>query len=130
MEGKVREDLESGWEKAIRERLQPGLSIGLPFSAEIDIFEDRPWTQTDKTEPIVQAVDKAYRLVTGKETIYNGVPGATDGTFINAWANIPIVTTGAGGRMIPHQKDEWIDIDQLVEAARIFAIGILEFLKP
>ncbi len=129
VEGEVRRDIQSGWEKTTREELQPGLSSGLPFSAEIDIFEDRPWTQTDRKEPIVQAVAKAYRMVTGREPIYNGVPGATDGTFINAWAKIPIITTGAGDRMVPHQKDEWVDIDQLVEAAKIFAVSILEFLE-
>jgi succinyl-diaminopimelate desuccinylase len=125
----VRGDLDSGWEKDIREKLQPGLSEGLPFSAEIDIFEDRPWTKTDRGESVVRAVAEAYRLVTGKEPIYNGVPGATDGTFINAWAKIPIVTTGAGDRLVPHQKDEWIDTDQLVETAKIFAVSILEFLN-
>ena len=129
VESEVQKDLTAGWEKAIREELQPGLSKGLPFSAEIDIFEDRPWTKTDRTEPVVEAVAGAYRLVTGKEPIYNGVPGATDGTFINAWSKIPIVTTGAGDRMVPHQKDEWVDIDELLEASKIFAVSILEFLK-
>ncbi len=129
LEEEVRSDLESGWEKGIREQLQPGLSMGLPFSAVIDIFEDRPWTETKKDEPVVRAVTDAYRLVTGKEPIYNGVPGATDGTFINAWAKIPIVTTGAGDRMVPHQKDEWVDRDQLLETTKIFAVSVLEFLK-
>ena len=128
VEREFRKDLTSGWEKAIREQLKPGLSEGLSFSAGIDIFEDRPWTKTDRHERIVRAVAKAYRLVTGNEPIYNGVPGATDGTFIHAWAKIPIITTGAGDRMVPHQKDEWIGIDELVDAAKIFAISILEFL--
>jgi succinyl-diaminopimelate desuccinylase len=129
VEIQTRQNLASGWERDIREQLEAGLSEGLPFSAEIDIFEDRPWTKTEKSEPIVQAVDRAYRLVTGREPVYNGVPGATDGTFINAWAGIPIITTGAGGRTVPHQKDEWVDIDELLEAARIYAVSILEFLK-
>ncbi|MBW2123210.1 MAG: M20/M25/M40 family metallo-hydrolase [Deltaproteobacteria bacterium] len=129
VEKETREDLTSGWERAVRERLLPGLSRGLSFSAEIDVFEDRPWTETGKGERIVESVAKAYRLVTGKEPVYNGVPGATDGTFIHAWGKIPIVTTGAGERMVPHQKDEWVDIDQLVEAAGIYAVAVLEFLK-
>jgi succinyl-diaminopimelate desuccinylase len=125
----VRGELTSGWERTIREQLQTGLSTGLPFSVEIDVFEDRPWTRTARDERIVQAVDRAHRFVTGKKPIYNGVPGATDGTFIHAWAGVPIITTGAGDRMIPHQKDEWIGIDELVEAGGIFAVSILEFLK-
>jgi succinyl-diaminopimelate desuccinylase len=128
VEGEVKHDLASGWEKSVREELHSGLSRGMSFSAAIDIFEDRPWTQTDRTEPIVESVTKAYRLVTGKEPVYNGVPGATDGTFLHAWAGIPIVTTGAGDRMVPHQKDEWVDIHQLVETARVFAASILGYL--
>ena len=128
VEGEVKRDLAAGWERSVREELHPGLSRGLPFSAGIDIFEDRPWTKTDRTEPIVESVTRAYRLVTGKEPVYNGVPGATDGTFLHAWAGIPIVTTGAGDRMVPHQKDEWVDIDQLVETARIYAASILGYL--
>ena len=30
--------------------------------------------------------------------------------------------------MVPHQKDEWVDIHQLVEAARIYAASILGYL--
>ena len=128
VEGEVKHDLASGREKSVREKLHPGLSQGIPFSAVIDIFEDRPWTQTDRADPIVESVAKAYRLVTGKDPVYNGVPGATDGTFLHAWAGIPIVTTGAGDRMVPHQKDEWVDIHQLVETTRIFAASILGYL--
>ena len=129
VESEVRQDLVSGWEGAMREQLEPGLSKGLAFSAEIDFFEDRPWTTTDSEEPIVQAAASAYRLVTGSEPVYNGVPGATDGTFIHAWAGIPIVTTGAGDRMVPHQKDEWVDMNQLLVTTRIFAMTILKFLE-
>ena len=32
---------------------------------------------------------KAHEHLTGKEPTYNGVPGATDGTFLHAWACIP-----------------------------------------
>jgi len=57
------------------------------------------------------------------------VPGATDGTFLTAWAGIPIVTLGAGKRMIPHQKDEWVSVEDLYLTAEIYAASALEFLK-
>ena len=60
----------------------------------------------------------AYEL-THKEPEYGGVPGATDGTFLWALKNIPIVTMGAGDRLVPHQVDEWVDLDQLIETAKI-----------
>jgi len=121
--------LHSGSLKEIREEFQKGLSKGISFWAKLHVFEDRPWTKTSRDEPIVQAVSRAYRSITGEEPIYHGVPGATDGTFLSAWAGIPIVTMGAGKWMIPHQKDEWVSIDDLCLTAKIYAASALEFLK-
>lgn len=129
-ERSIHESLHSGPLKEIRESLEKGLSKGILFEARLNIFEDRPWTKTPEDEPIVQAVSRAYRSVAGEDPIYDGVPGATDGTFLSAWAGIPIVTIGAGNRMIPHQKDEWISVDDLCLTAKIYAASALEFLKP
>jgi succinyl-diaminopimelate desuccinylase len=128
-ERSVQENLQSGPLKEIRESLEKGLSKGISFEAKLVIFEDRPWTKTAESEPIVQAVSKAYQIVTREEPIYDGVPGATDGTFLSAWAEIPIVTIGAGKRMLPHQKDEWISVDDLCLIAKIYAVSAIEFLK-
>jgi succinyl-diaminopimelate desuccinylase len=127
-ERSIHESLLSGPLKKIRESLEKGLSRGILFEARLNFFEDRPWTKTPQDEPIVQAVSRAHRSVTGEEPIYDGVPGATDGTFLSAWAGIPIVTIGAGKRMIPHQKDEWVSIDDLYLTAKIYAASVLEFL--
>jgi len=128
-ERSICESLRSGSPREIRESLERGLSKGLSFQATLNIFEDRPWTKTSREEPIVQAVAKAYQSVTGEEPIYDGVPGATDGTFLTAWAGIPIVTLGAGKRMIPHQKDEWVSVEDLCLTAKIYAASALEFLN-
>ena len=125
----VQENLESGPPRDIRESLEKGLSKGISFEAKLDIFEDRPWTKTEEDEPIVQALSKAYRVVIGEEPIYDGVPGATDGTFLSAWAEVPIVTLGAGKRTIPHQKDEWVSVEDLLLTAQIYAVSAIEFLK-
>ena len=126
----VCESLRSGALREIREELEKGLSKGISFQAQLNIFEDRPWTKTSKEEPIVQAVAKAYQSITGEEPVYDGVPGATDGTFLTAWAGIPIVTIGAGKRMVPHQKDEWVSVEDLCLTAKLYAASALEFLTP
>ena len=128
-ERSVRESLASGPLREIREDLQKGLSRGMTFEAKLNVFEDRPWTKTSLEEPIVRAVSRAIRLVTGQEPVYGGVPGATDGTFLAAWAGIPIVTLGAGKWTVPHQKDEWVSVDELCLTAKIYAASALEFLK-
>ncbi len=129
-ERSINESLHSGPLREIRESIEKGLSKGLIFEAKLNIFEDRPWTKTSQEEPIIQAVSRAYRTVTGEEAIYEGVPGATDGTFLSAWAGIPIVTLGAGKWTIPHQKDEWVSVEDLYLTTKIYAAAALEYLKP
>ena len=127
-EKSVNASLDSGPLREIRETLETGLSKGISFQSKLHVFEDRPWTKTSREERIVQAVSKAIQSVTGKEPTYGGVLGATDGTFLSAWAGIPIVTIGAGKWMIPHQKDEWVSIEDLELMAKIYAASALEFL--
>ncbi len=96
----------------------------------VEILTDRPCTLTDRNDPVVAAADWATRKISGTEPTYAGVPGATDGTFLWALKNIPIVTMGAGDRQVPHQVDEWVDLDQLIETAKIYALAALHYLWP
>jgi len=95
---------------------------------QVEILTDRPCTLTDRSEPVVRAADWAIRSLTGRKPVYAGVPGATDGTFLWALKNIPIVTMGAGNRQLPHQINEWVDLDQLIETAKVYALTALHYL--
>ena len=100
------------------------------LKAAVEILTDRPCTLTDLNDPVVAAADWATRKISGTEPTYAGVPGATDGTFLWALKNIPILTMGAGDRQVPHQVDEWVDLDQLIETAKIYALAALYYLWP
>ncbi len=93
--------------------------------ATTEVVEDRPWTQTPPDAAVVRAVERAVRLVTGRPPRYGGVPGATDGTFLHAWAGLPVVVIGPGKREVPHQVDEYVEVAELVEAARIYAAAVV-----
>lgn len=97
------------------------------FKVELTVLDNRPATYTERTNPIVEAVHHAVKNVLKKEPIYNGVPGATDGTFLHVHG-IPIVTIGAGDREIPHQINEYVDIEELAETTAIFREAALLFL--
>lgn len=116
------------WEElnTIARRIEEEDTEGIKI--ELNWIEDRPVTEVSKDEPLVRAVAEAYRQLTGKEEVYDGVPGATDGTFLQAWGKVPVVVTGSGVREVPHQPDEWVDIDQLMETTRLYALSILKFL--
>lgn len=95
----------------------------------LEQIEERPWTETPANDAIVTAIEKVYSSITDREAKYGGVPGATDGTFLRAWADVPIVTIGPGNRLIPHQKDEYVDITELVEAAKLYAAAAVFYLS-
>ena len=86
-------------------------------------------TQVDKGETLVRAMVKGVRQVTGRAPKFGGVPGSTDGTILRMTLGIPIVTCGPGNRLIPHQVDEYVEVAELVEAARIYVVSALNFLK-
>jgi succinyl-diaminopimelate desuccinylase len=86
-------------------------------------------TKVDKAEPIVQAMIAGVRKVTGRAPRYGGVPGSTDGTILRMELGLPIVTCGPGDRLIPHQVDEYVETQELVDAAKIYAASALKFLE-
>jgi len=87
-------------------------------------------TRVDRGEPLVKAMARAVRLATGKPPRYGGVPGSTDGTILRMTLGIPIVTCGPGNRLIPHQSNEYVEVSELTEAARIYIAAALTYLKP
>lgn len=99
------------------------------FDATLEVIDNRPVVECDKEEPIVKALAKGYTEVMGEDPIYNGVPGATDGTFLTAWKDIPTVVTGAGDREVPHQVNEWCEVDDLIETAKMYTLAALNYLN-
>jgi succinyl-diaminopimelate desuccinylase len=94
----------------------------------LDVLEVRHPTKTAKEEPVVTSLASAYRDLTRSEPIYGGVPGSTDGTILNAHKNVPIVTCGPGDIHIPHHIDEWVGIDEIKLAARMYVVAAMRFL--
>lgn len=98
------------------------------ITGHLEVFEDRPATETPPDAEVVQALALAMDL-TGQPVRYGGVPGATDGTFLHAWAGLPIVTCGPGQRDIPHQVNEWVSVQAMVDSARAYAAAAVLFLE-
>ncbi len=107
-----------------------GIKRRVELAVTVDFLSDRPCTHTDEAEPVVASALWASRRISGRQPAFAGVPGATDGTFLWALKQIPIVTMGAGDRQVPHQVNEWVDLKQLVDTARIYALTALHYLYP
>ncbi|MCX6071192.1 MAG: M20/M25/M40 family metallo-hydrolase, partial [Chloroflexi bacterium] len=100
------------------------------FHADIEFIEDRPVVGITREEPIARISAEAFRDITGRQPVWNGVPGATDGTFLSAMKKIPCLVNGPGPRHMPHQADEYVEIDQIEECARMYVLSASRFLAP
>ncbi len=92
------------------------------------VLEIRHPTYTDPDHAVVNALASAYTDLTGAPPIYGGVPGSTDGTILHARKGIPIVTCGPGDIHIPHHIDEWVSIDEIKTAARMYVLAAVRYL--
>ena len=96
--------------------------------ASVEVVDDRPAVQTSVDHPMVRALMAAHEDVTGERAAYGGVPGATDGTILTAYAGIPTVVYGPGGKWIAHQADERVEVAEVERCARVYARAAHRYL--
>jgi succinyl-diaminopimelate desuccinylase len=72
-------------------------------------------------DPLVQAFQSAYTTISGQPLTLGPKPFVDDGNSFYGLKNIPAITHGprAGGQ---HTVNEWVDIDDLVRVAHLFAL--------
>ncbi|WP_256841554.1 M20 family metallopeptidase [Ornithinimicrobium cryptoxanthini] len=103
-----------------------GEATGVTASSEV--VDDRPAVETPVSHPMIVALVAAHEAVTGQVAVYGGVPGATDGTILTRDAGIPTVVYGPGGKWIAHQADEFVEVAEIISAARVYAEAARRFL--
>jgi acetylornithine deacetylase/succinyl-diaminopimelate desuccinylase family protein len=76
---------------------------------------------SDWLEPLSGAIERA----TGRRPALRGVPFGTDAGPLSA-TGVPCVVFGPGDIAQAHTKDEWIDLDQVAQAAEAYFQIVLE----
>ena len=88
---------------------------------EVEVQEDVGPLETDRDEPLVEAMVASVRTVLGREPVVGGVTYGTDAAYLGPGYNIPMVICGPGAQGMAHQPDEYVEVEQLVQAAEIYA---------
>jgi len=74
----------------------------------------------DPEHPLMQRITRAFEVSTGREALISGCPAITiAGVAIGA--GLPAVICGPGSLAQAHTADEWVDINQLLDAASLYA---------
>jgi succinyl-diaminopimelate desuccinylase len=97
-------------------------------TAQVIVVDDRPAVEIPGDHPIAVAVMAAHEAVTGEPGRFGGVPGSTDGTILFRDAAIPSVVYGPGGKWIAHQADEFVALEDITTAMRVYVEAARRFL--
>ncbi|MFE0100743.1 M20 family metallopeptidase [Streptomyces sp. NPDC059009] len=103
-------------------------AAGAGVSVRLTVVDDRPAIELPETHPVVTALVDAHRRVHGTPPPFGTVPGTTDGTVLTRDAGLPTVVYGPGGKWIAHQKDEYVEVHEIGEYARVYAHAAREYL--
>jgi acetylornithine deacetylase/succinyl-diaminopimelate desuccinylase family protein len=86
-----------------------------------------PWT-VDENTPLVRSLKKSSREVLGKELQTTYFRSESDANHIASRLQIPTVLFGADGANY-HAADEYVEIDTMVDAARVLLYTIFDLLS-
>ncbi|MCE0486579.1 M20 family metallopeptidase [Ornithinimicrobium sediminis] len=102
---------------------------GLSWTLESPM--DMPGFETQADHPVVVATDRALADAGGPGLPLGGWTAACDGGFVDAEWGLPVVVLGPGSVSDQaHRPDESVGVDELVVAARAYALAALRLLTP
>lgn len=90
-------------------------------------YESRPM-QINEDEQIVKYMIDAYNKL-GRPYKIVGTPQHDDADYLVNMANIPTVIFGPGQTKVGHTPDEYVELSDVVEAAKIYALTLYNALK-
>jgi acetylornithine deacetylase/succinyl-diaminopimelate desuccinylase-like protein len=82
----------------------------------------------DPDDPLVRTFQQAYTAISGQPLALGPKPFVDDGNCFYGLKNIPAITHGprAGGQ---HTVNEWVDIDDLVRVAHLYALTAVLYCR-
>lgn len=97
------------------------------LDAHIEVDDYAEASQTPAGTSLVGLLDEA-RTRFGIEGSEIGYSGATDARFLINQGRIPTIVFGPGNVLLAHTTGEYVEVDQLVHAARAYAYAFARFL--
>ena len=119
VKGEVRQILDA------QTRDRPGFSYGLR-----DLFQVEP-SMADRDGPVASAAARAVRRVLGREARFVCSPGTYDQKHVDRIGKLKdCIAYGPGVLELAHQPDEWVGVDDMVDAAKVMALATITLLTP
>jgi acetylornithine deacetylase/succinyl-diaminopimelate desuccinylase-like protein len=116
--------------EGVVDQIRQAVAGAMGEGASFDLRVTKAWPPVlmEKDHLLVQAVQRAFQVVHGRPSGLRGKAGATDASFIQALANVPIVLYGPGEGRLAHTADEYVVLDDLEKASHIYTLATLDLL--
>ena len=98
------------------------------FKADIKILNDRPAVETKASHPFVRSALGVVKKEFNKDIEATGVNFYTDASVFLPVSGLPCIFYGPGEASMAHQPNEYVLIDNLMEAAHFYCAMIEEYL--
>ena len=94
------------------------------IEAEIEIIRYRSSLEISKETPVIKTITEAVNKMLGKYPEFRGMISPADSEYL-VNAGIPSVMFGPGLEQLAHSSNEWIAIDDILTAVKIYATIML-----
>ena len=112
--------------REIREVAERAVNAVNGLRVEVALKQGRTAIESDPNSPVGRALQEATRYL-GKELVITGFFAGTDGKHFapHGW---PTMIMGPGDPSTAHTPDEWVGIDEVMEATQLYALAALALL--
>lgn len=119
-------DVEEALEQ-IRQTVAGSLEEGADF--DMKVLKVWPPVMMDPDHILVKTVADAFESVHGFRPKIRAKAGGTDASFIKGMLGVPIVLHGPGGADRVHVANEYVTVDELVNASQVYTLATLKLLS-
>jgi acetylornithine deacetylase len=89
-----------------------------------------PSAEIEEDHPVVKSCITSAKNILGYEPQKVGEPFGTESSFYVNRLNIPTISSfGPGFIKLAHGPDEYVDLEAIIDSAKIYALAALDFLK-
>lgn len=98
------------------------------LKTELIITNNFPAVLTESEEPTVKIFSEVYESFYKKPPVYQGVNFFTDSAVLVPELGKPMIIFGPGHAWLAHQPNEYVEVDKLHDAVKIFTLVLAEYL--
>lgn len=100
------------------------------FEARAELLYDSNPSLVSEDAEVVKKMSESLKDVFGEEhpIVFKGTPQHDDADFLTNMAGIPTLIFGAGKNSVAHMPDEYMPIDELINATKVYAMAYCNIL--